>query len=148
MDSVKRDKIRRGCASLLDLRNYLFLRQSTLLFLLLKPCDVAERAVAFMLNTLQEIDILQVRSVLPVKTMLVTSLVVPVTAARGRHLVLDVPHLHRDPQDVREFHHQQADGPLLAAHGCAVGLRQEEGALPYNFSTVFIFLIKYSIAYV
>ena len=97
MDGSRRDKIRRNCASLLDLRNYLFLRQSTLLFLLLKPCEVAQRAVTFMLNTLQEIDILQASLHFTLSFRLdvaSTVIFVPVAATRGRHCVLDVSNLY------------------------------------------------------
>ena len=61
MDAQKRNKIRTNTASLLDFRNYLFLRQSTLLFLLLRPWEVSQRAIQFMQNCLQELTMLQVR---------------------------------------------------------------------------------------
>ena len=45
--------------SLLDLRNYLFSRQSSLLLVCGKPWEVARRALSFLHNTLQELDILE-----------------------------------------------------------------------------------------
>ena len=62
MDTQKRGKIRANTASLLDFRNYLFLRQSTLLFLLLRPWQVSQRAIQFMQNCLQELSMLEVKT--------------------------------------------------------------------------------------
>ena len=45
--------------SLLDIRNYLFSRQSCLLLVCGKPWEVARRALSFVHNTLQELDILE-----------------------------------------------------------------------------------------
>nr|XP_054753568.1 trafficking protein particle complex subunit 10-like [Lytechinus pictus] len=56
----KRELLERGKPTLLDVRNYLFSRQSALLFLLKKPYEVAYRAQNFMHNCVQELKILEV----------------------------------------------------------------------------------------
>lgn len=58
----KRQMIKRQEASLLDLRNYLFSRQCTLLFLVARPWEVGERALPFMHNCIKELGILEVNS--------------------------------------------------------------------------------------
>ena len=56
----KRQLIKKGRASLLDFRNYLFSRQCTLLFLMYRPAEVAQRSIPFMHNCIQELDSLEV----------------------------------------------------------------------------------------
>ncbi|XP_030850473.1 trafficking protein particle complex subunit 10 isoform X3 [Strongylocentrotus purpuratus] len=56
----KRELLERGKPTLLDVRNYLFSRQSALLFLLKRPSEVAYRAQNFMHNCVQELKILEV----------------------------------------------------------------------------------------
>ncbi|OWF50213.1 trafficking protein particle complex subunit 10-like isoform X2 [Mizuhopecten yessoensis] len=56
----KRDKVKHNEATLLDFRNYLFSRQCALLFLLEKPWEVAQRAVNFLHQTIQEVNTLKV----------------------------------------------------------------------------------------
>jgi len=51
--------------SLLDMRNYLFSRQSCLLLQCGKPWEVARRSLSFLHNTLQELDILETERGLP-----------------------------------------------------------------------------------
>ena len=55
-----RELIQKGEASLLDFRNYLYLRQCTLLNLLNKQREIAKRALPFMQNCLKELDMLDV----------------------------------------------------------------------------------------
>ncbi|XP_064489263.1 trafficking protein particle complex subunit 10-like [Ornithodoros turicata] len=50
-------------ASLLELRNYLFSRQCSLLLLLCRPWEMAHRTVSFLHNTVQELKILEVSMV-------------------------------------------------------------------------------------
>ena len=57
---VKRSMIKRCVASLLDLRNYLFSRQCTLLLLLKRSLQIGRLAVPFMHNCIRELHILQV----------------------------------------------------------------------------------------
>ncbi|XP_033741399.1 trafficking protein particle complex subunit 10-like [Pecten maximus] len=56
----KRDRVKHNEATLLDFRNYLFSRQCALLFLLGKPWEVAQRAVNFLHQTIQEVNTLKV----------------------------------------------------------------------------------------
>lgn len=56
----KRDLIKMNKASLLEFRNYLFSRQCALLSLLNRPWEIAERAVAYLHNTVQEMKTLEV----------------------------------------------------------------------------------------
>ncbi|XP_064628401.1 trafficking protein particle complex subunit 10-like [Lineus longissimus] len=58
MDVQKRALIKENRASLLDFRNYLFGRQCSMLFLLFRPWEVAQRAIPFMHNCVQELAIL------------------------------------------------------------------------------------------
>ncbi|XP_014773822.1 trafficking protein particle complex subunit 10 [Octopus bimaculoides] len=56
----KRDLIKMNKASLLEFRNYLFSRQCALLSLLNRPWEIAERAVAYLHNTVQEMKTLEI----------------------------------------------------------------------------------------
>jgi len=56
-------KLEKNNPSLLDIRNYLFSRQCSLLLLSNKPQDVAGRTLSFLHNTIQELDILEVEEV-------------------------------------------------------------------------------------
>ena len=58
-----RSKLEEKCPSLLDMRNYLFSRQCRQLVLNNKTAEVGTRAIAFLHNTVQELDILEVRQV-------------------------------------------------------------------------------------
>ncbi|XP_074599776.1 SIDL trafficking protein particle complex subunit 10 isoform X2 [Brevipalpus obovatus] len=55
-----REKIRDSSASLLDLRNYLFSRQSDLLFVQHKPWELSLRALPFLQNCVNELNILEI----------------------------------------------------------------------------------------
>ncbi|CAE1271126.1 TRAPPC10 [Acanthosepion pharaonis] len=57
----KRDLIKQNKASLLEFRNYLFSRQCALLSLLNRPWEIAERAVAYLHNTVQEMKTLEIQ---------------------------------------------------------------------------------------
>eukprot|EP00118_Oscarella_pearsei_P017034 m.167552 g.167552 ORF g.167552 m.167552 type:complete len:1077 (+) comp38933_c0_seq1:17-3247(+) len=57
---AQRNLIRQRTSSLLQFRNYLFLRQATLLFAMNEGFGVAERAFNFMHGCLQELQLLQV----------------------------------------------------------------------------------------
>eukprot|EP00092_Neocalanus_flemingeri_P030096 GFUD01032674.1.p1 GENE.GFUD01032674.1~~GFUD01032674.1.p1 ORF type:complete len:1160 (-),score=402.30 GFUD01032674.1:238-3717(-) len=56
-------KLENNNPSLLDMRNYLFSRQCSLLLLSKKPQEVAGRTLSFLHNTIQELDILEVEEV-------------------------------------------------------------------------------------
>ena len=56
-----RDKLEQKCPSLMDMRNYLFSRQCHQLLLGNKTSDVASRTIAFLHNTAQELEILEVK---------------------------------------------------------------------------------------
>ena len=56
----KREIIENDKPTLLDMRNYLFSRQCSLLFLLQRPHEVANRAQDFMHNVVQELSMLEV----------------------------------------------------------------------------------------
>jgi trafficking protein particle complex subunit 10 len=55
-----RDEFRKGNATLLDLRNYLFFRQCELLMLLNKPWELASRSLPFLQNCVNELNLLEV----------------------------------------------------------------------------------------
>lgn len=55
-----REIIKRDEGSLLEFRNYLFSRQCTLLLLLCRPWEVAQRTLPFLYNTVGELRILEV----------------------------------------------------------------------------------------
>ncbi|GAB6032525.1 Trafficking protein particle complex subunit 10 [Chamberlinius hualienensis] len=59
-NSKKQWLIRDGKASLLDIRNYLFSRQCSLLLLLFRPWEVAQRTLPFLHNCINELQILEV----------------------------------------------------------------------------------------
>ncbi|XP_077981439.1 trafficking protein particle complex subunit 10-like [Glandiceps talaboti] len=59
VNQEKRLLVRKGKATLLDLRNYLFSRQCALLFELQRPWEVAQRSLPFMHNTVHELQILE-----------------------------------------------------------------------------------------
>ena len=56
-----RGRLEEKCPSLLDLRNYLFSRQCRQLVLNNKTAEVGARAIAFLHNTVPELDILEVK---------------------------------------------------------------------------------------
>lgn len=56
----KRELIAKSKASLLDLRNYLFSRQCSLLLLLFRPWEIAQRTLPFLHNCINELQILEV----------------------------------------------------------------------------------------
>ncbi len=56
----RRQVIEDGKATLLDMRNYLFYRQCSLLFSLNRPHEVAHKAQDFMHEVVKEIGILEV----------------------------------------------------------------------------------------
>ncbi|CAH1800251.1 unnamed protein product [Owenia fusiformis] len=56
----KRELIRQNKASLLDFRNYLFSRQCSILLSLKRPWELAQRAMEFLHNCVQEVAILEV----------------------------------------------------------------------------------------
>jgi len=56
-------KLENSNPSLLDIRNYLFSRQCSLLLQSNKPQEVAARTLSFLHNTIQELDILEVEEV-------------------------------------------------------------------------------------
>ncbi|XP_072900857.1 trafficking protein particle complex subunit 10 isoform X1 [Hemitrygon akajei] len=60
IDMEKRELIQRNQATLLDLRSYLFSRQCTLLVLLQRPWEVADRALQLLHNCVQELKLLEV----------------------------------------------------------------------------------------
>ncbi|XP_055500202.1 trafficking protein particle complex subunit 10 [Leucoraja erinacea] len=60
IDMDKRELIQRNQATLLDLRSYLFSRQCTLLVLLQRPWEVAQRALQLLHNCVQELKLLEV----------------------------------------------------------------------------------------
>jgi len=60
INTDKRAAIRKNEASLLEFRNYLFSRQCTLLFMLSRPGEVAQRSIVFMHNCVQELSSLKV----------------------------------------------------------------------------------------
>ena len=60
---VLRGKLEDRCPSLLDMRNYLFSRQCRQLVLNNKTGEVGARAISFLHNTVQELDILEARQV-------------------------------------------------------------------------------------
>ena len=60
IDMVRRELVQKGCASLLDLRSYLFSRQCTLLLFLQRPWEVAQRALELLHNSVQELHLLEV----------------------------------------------------------------------------------------
>ena len=64
INADKRASIRKNEASLLEFRNYLFSRQCTLLFLLSRPGEVAQRSIVFMHNCVQELGSLKVSDLL------------------------------------------------------------------------------------
>lgn len=55
-----REQFKSGISTLLDLRNYLFSRQCELLFLLNKPWELASRALPFLQNCVNELNILEI----------------------------------------------------------------------------------------
>lgn len=55
-----REQFKSGNSTLLDLRNYLFSRQCELLFLLNKPWELASRALPFLQNCVNELNLLEV----------------------------------------------------------------------------------------
>lgn len=55
-----RKQLNSGDINLIELRNYLFSRQSELLFLLNKPWELASRALPFLQNCVNELNILEV----------------------------------------------------------------------------------------
>ncbi|KAG8225562.1 hypothetical protein J437_LFUL002079, partial [Ladona fulva] len=57
-----RKLIQNGCASLLDLRGYLFSRQCALLLLTCKPWEIAQRTLPFLHNCMRESMLLEVSS--------------------------------------------------------------------------------------
>ncbi|KAI0210479.1 Trafficking protein particle complex subunit 10 [Lamellibrachia satsuma] len=63
INTDKRAAIRKNEASLLEFRNYLFSRQCTLLFLLSRPGEVAQRSIVFMHNCVQELSSLKIEMV-------------------------------------------------------------------------------------
>uniref|UniRef100_UPI00358F56F4 trafficking protein particle complex subunit 10 isoform X2 n=1 Tax=Myxine glutinosa TaxID=7769 RepID=UPI00358F56F4 len=60
IDMVRRELVQNGCASLLDLRSYLFSRQCTLLLFLQRPWEVAQRALELLHNSVQELHLLEI----------------------------------------------------------------------------------------
>ncbi|XP_069745228.1 trafficking protein particle complex subunit 10 isoform X2 [Narcine bancroftii] len=60
IDMEKRELIQKSQATLLDLRSYLFSRQCTLLVLLQRPWEVAQRALQLLHNCVQELKLLEV----------------------------------------------------------------------------------------
>ena len=56
----KRQLLRRGAASLIDLRNYLFSRQCHVLLQLQRPAEICHRSMPFVHNCIKELRILQV----------------------------------------------------------------------------------------
>jgi len=56
----KRQLLRRGDASLIDLRNYLFSRQCHVLLQLQRPAEICQRSVPFIHNCIKELRILKV----------------------------------------------------------------------------------------
>ncbi|XP_051871190.1 trafficking protein particle complex subunit 10 isoform X2 [Pristis pectinata] len=60
IDMEKRELIQKNQATLLDLRSYLFSRQCTLLVLLQRPWEVAQRALQLLHNCVQELKLLEV----------------------------------------------------------------------------------------
>ena len=56
----KRQLLRHGAASLIDLRNYLFARQCHVLLQLKRPAEICQRSVPFVHNCIKELRILQV----------------------------------------------------------------------------------------
>ena len=65
----KRQLIKKNDCSLLDFRNYLFSRQCTLLFLMFRPWEVAQRSIQFMHNCIKELDMLEVSSRMQINTL-------------------------------------------------------------------------------
>ena len=61
LNSEKRVLIQQRKASLLDFRNYLFCRQATLLLLLYRPWEVAQRSIPYIHNCMQELKMLEVQ---------------------------------------------------------------------------------------
>ncbi|XP_043280615.1 trafficking protein particle complex subunit 10 [Venturia canescens] len=61
VDQRLRELLAESKASLLDLRSYLFSRQSAMLLLLNTPWEVAQRCLSFVYNTLSELKILEVQ---------------------------------------------------------------------------------------
>ena len=55
-----RQRLRSADITLIELRNYLFGRQSELLFLLNKPWELASRALPFLQNCVNELNILEI----------------------------------------------------------------------------------------
>ncbi|XP_016883943.1 trafficking protein particle complex subunit 10 isoform X5 [Homo sapiens] len=62
IDMEKRESIQRREATLLDLRSYLFSRQCTLLLFLQRPWEVAQRALELLHNCVQELKLLELKS--------------------------------------------------------------------------------------
>ncbi|XP_064606870.1 trafficking protein particle complex subunit 10-like [Liolophura sinensis] len=60
LDRETRDLVKQNKATLLEFRNYLFSRQCALLFLMGRPGEVAQRAMEYLHNTVQEMDILEI----------------------------------------------------------------------------------------
>ena len=58
--SFLRDLIKTQEATFLDLRNYLFSRQCSLLLMLQRPWEVAQRTLDFLHNLVRELEILKV----------------------------------------------------------------------------------------
>jgi len=56
----KRKLLRRGDASLIDLRNYLFSRQCHVLLQLRRPAEICHRSTPFIHNCIKELRILKV----------------------------------------------------------------------------------------
>ena len=59
-EEKRREQIKKREATLLDLRNYLFIRQCSLLFQLERVKDVLQRMLEFMHNVVHELAILKV----------------------------------------------------------------------------------------
>ena len=60
----RRNLIKDNEASLLEFRNYLFSRQCALLFLMKRPGEIAQRAVDYLHQTVQEVKTLDVSMVI------------------------------------------------------------------------------------